>query len=331
MAKSRGNSVDFRGPRLTTRSALPFSPSQLAHPAVVISRPGSDELGSLRSCAAGWMSLVQSASNQDDESIVGGSVLRGRRGPSGAITASPPRQRTMTRPDGSAPSQPAQPTGADTVAPGSITTYPGVLSSNVTIVGGPSGAPSRSSGMRPGLPLSRTACADTLRAINLPRKPPPSCQTMPTTRRDLPRFASCSSAMGPASSPPQRIGEPTSTAVVVASDACHSVGVPEERVIDDRPTGVFDGVASSPVGAQARVVFGARGTRRRRLWIVFSAAALVLVSGAIATGVTLRHLDHQYGPIEGGDFFGIVPRQVSSSTKNGSGFACRPLRTRPGS
>jgi hypothetical protein len=37
VAKSRGNSVDFREPRLTTRSALCFSLSQLGHPAVLIS------------------------------------------------------------------------------------------------------------------------------------------------------------------------------------------------------------------------------------------------------------------------------------------------------
>ncbi len=79
-------------------------------------------------------------------------------------------------------------------------------------------------------------------------------------------------------------------------------------------------MASSPAGAQARVVFGARGSRRRRLWIVFSAVALVLITGAIATGATLRHLDNQYGPIESGEFFGMYHQRGFVSTKDGSRF-----------
>ncbi len=55
--------------------------------------------------------------------------------------------------------------------------------------------------------------------------------------------------------------------MVIGFRACHPVGVPEESLIDDRPTGVFDGATSSHAVTQARTPFATRGTRRRRLWI----------------------------------------------------------------
>jgi hypothetical protein len=52
-----------------------------------------------------------------------------------------------------------------------------------------------------------------------------------------------------------------------------------------------------------------RASRRRR--IIAVVVALVLLGG-IATVITLRHLDHQYGPIEGGPFSGpLTPRAIA--------------------
>jgi hypothetical protein len=56
-----------------------------------------------------------------------------------------------------------------------------------------------------------------------------------------------------------------------------------------------------------REIGSAPGNRRRpsrRTWIILAIVVGVLVLGAIPALITLRHLDHEYGPIESGPFGG---------------------------
>ena len=93
--------------------------------------------------------------------------------------------------------------------------------------------------------------------------------------------------------------------MAAGAEACHPVPVPEERLIDDRPpTGLLEEFGSTPPGQRMLAVIGARGTRRRRRSIVLAVVLLVLLGGGLATGLTLRHLDRQYGPLEPGSFWG---------------------------
>jgi len=83
------------------------------------------------------------------------------------------------------------------------------------------------------------------------------------------------------------------------------VAVPEERLIDYHPpAGLLDGLALPTPGRRMRAMIGAKGTRRRRRSIVLAVVVLVLLSGGLATGLTLRHLDRQYGPLQPGTFYG---------------------------
>jgi hypothetical protein len=80
--------------------------------------------------------------------------------------------------------------------------------------------------------------------------------------------------------------------------------VPEERVVGQPLTGVLHRAA--PTGSRRRfgLVVGEPGSRRRRwAWIV-AAIVLVLSGGGLTTGLTLHHMDDQYGPIERGPFAG---------------------------
>jgi len=83
------------------------------------------------------------------------------------------------------------------------------------------------------------------------------------------------------------------------------VAVPEERLIDYHPpAGLLDGLALPAPGRRMRAMIGAKGTRRRRRSIFLAVVLLVLLSGGLATGLTLRHLDRQYGPLQPGTFYG---------------------------
>lgn len=73
----------------------------------------------------------------------------------------------------------------------------------------------------------------------------------------------------------------------------------------------------------------AQETRRpRRLaWIAFAVVLPVLVAGGIVTLIVLRHLDHQYGPIEAGPFGGPYQLNNLEYTKHGRSLR---LVDRPG-
>lgn len=47
-----------------------------------------------------------------------------------------------------------------------------------------------------------------------------------------------------------------------------------------------------------------RSGRRRRSWMTLTIVAGVLLIGGIPTLIALRHLDHEYGPIDAGPFGG---------------------------
>ena len=55
---------------------------------------------------------------------------------------------------------------------------------------------------------------------------------------------------------------------------------------------------------------------RRRVWIALAVALSVLVGGGIVTLIVLRHLDHQYGPIESGPFGGPYQLKNLEYTKH---------------
>jgi hypothetical protein len=96
--------------------------------------------------------------------------------------------------------------------------------------------------------------------------------------------------------------------------------MPEERVLDQPLTGVLDGLGSTPVGGRVRTFVGARGTRRRRRVIVLAVVLVVVFSGGLATALTLRHLDRQYGPLEPGSFGGPYRDRGFAYSKDGSSY-----------
>jgi hypothetical protein len=59
---------------------------------------------------------------------------------------------------------------------------------------------------------------------------------------------------------------------------------------------------------------------RRRIIYVTAAVALVVLGGGLATLGTLRHLDHQYGPLQGGSFSGPYSDRGFVFTKYGSSY-----------
>jgi hypothetical protein len=62
------------------------------------------------------------------------------------------------------------------------------------------------------------------------------------------------------------------------------------------------------------------GIQRRRRIIVAAAVALVVLVGGVATLATLRHLDHQYGPLQGGPFNGLYSDHGLVFSKDGSSY-----------
>jgi hypothetical protein len=65
--------------------------------------------------------------------------------------------------------------------------------------------------------------------------------------------------------------------------------VPEERVVDQPLTGVLHDAGSTRFGARVMKVVGEPGTRRRRWTLIAAAMVGILLSGGVATGLTLRH------------------------------------------
>ena len=98
----------------------------------------------------------------------------------------------------------------------------------------------------------------------------------------------------------------------------------EERVVARPATGTSDGKASSSNRTWFAAVAGARGSRRRR-WFVIAVSALVVLGGSgLAVGLTLRHLDRQYGSLQGGNFYGPYRDHGFAFSKNGGSFHLKP-------
>jgi hypothetical protein len=71
---------------------------------------------------------------------------------------------------------------------------------------------------------------------------------------------------------------------------------------------------AASVGAKKSAAVDSGGSRKRRLFLTLAAATLSLIT---AGGLTLRHLERQYGPLETGSFYGIYREHGFVTSKDG--------------
>lgn len=64
------------------------------------------------------------------------------------------------------------------------------------------------------------------------------------------------------------------------------------------------------------------GRRRRR--VVAAAALIALLAGGLAAALTVRHLDHQYGPLEEGSFGGVYSHRDFVPVHHGFDYRLAP-------
>jgi hypothetical protein len=58
----------------------------------------------------------------------------------------------------------------------------------------------------------------------------------------------------------------------------------------------------------------------RRRYLIAGIAAAVMLAGALSAIFTVRHLDHQYGPVQGGTFWGPPSDRGLAFSKDGSSY-----------
>lgn len=96
--------------------------------------------------------------------------------------------------------------------------------------------------------------------------------------------------------------------------------MPQDHLVDQPASGVLHAVAGTGATTRAGVMTGTRRSRRRQRVLALAVVVLVLFGGGLAAALTLRHLDHEYGPIQGGAFGGLYATRGFEVSNDGFSY-----------